>query len=74
MNINIKVKDLEKIVQELLADNVDYVELVIFDEEKSGGDIIPAALHFHAYDGVGGIVDYDGFDILDVDPFYKQND
>lgn len=69
--INVKVKDLEKMVRELLADDIDYVEFSILESEEFDGDIIPASLHFSAYDGTGGGVDYDGVQEIEVDPFYK---
>lgn len=73
MMITVRVKDLEKMVNELSADKVDYVEIFILEPDELDGEVIPATLHFEAYDGIGGGVDYEEIEAVEVDAFYKVN-
>ncbi|CEG29781.1 hypothetical protein [Bacillus sp. B-jedd] len=73
MNITVKVSDLLKKVTELSKDNVDYVEISIFEEEEFLGERIPARISFEAYDGHGGGIDYENLDEVEISPHYKDN-
>lgn len=74
MMITVSVKDLEKMVNELSADKVEYVEIFILEPDELDGEVIPATLHFEAYDGAGATVAYDEIEGIEVDPFYKEKD
>ena len=65
--ITVKVSDLLEKAKELSADGYDYVDI----EETEADDEFPKSLHFEAYDGNGGGVDFEEIDHIDVDPFYK---
>lgn len=70
--INVKVSDLKKVLDELLADNVDYVEVSILEAEEFKGEIEPGTLHLISFDGFGGGTEYDPIEEVEVDVFYKN--
>lgn len=69
--INLKLEDLIKMVNELVENEVDYVEISISESENFEGHVLPASLKIGAYDGFGGVVDYEGIEEVKVDAFYK---
>lgn len=69
--ITVRVSDLEKMINELVADKIDYVEISILESEEMEGVVLPPALHFDAYNGLGGGVDYGSIEEIKVDPCYK---
>lgn len=71
MTITVKVSDLLKMANELKEDNIDFVEISILEEDEIKGEVIPATLHFSAYDGHGGGVDYEGIEEVKVSATYK---
>lgn len=70
-DITVKVSDLRSKVEELLKDNIQYVELTIFDEEEFDGMLIPKTLNFCGFDGEGGGIDFEDIEHIEVDPFYN---
>lgn len=70
-SIDVKVSELKKMIDELVKDRVDYVTLSIFEEDEFVGEIFPKSLHFEAFDGHGGGVDYESIEEVVVDPYYK---
>ena len=72
--INIKLTDLKNMVDELMKDGIEYVEVSILESEEFDGEVLPAELHFEAFDGTGGGIDYEGIEAVEVDPFYKIMD
>ena len=73
MDISVRVSDLKVKLDELIKDDIDCVELSILDGELFDGIEIPKTLNFAAFDGTGGIVDYDDIEEVHVDAFYKFN-
>lgn len=71
MTINIKVTDLKMMVDELIADKVDYVELMYLESEIFDDEVIPATLHFTSFDGYGGGCEYDPIEEIEVNVFYR---
>jgi hypothetical protein len=55
----------------LNGDNIEFVEISILEEDELEGEVIPATLHFSAYDGEGGGVDYEGIEELKISATYK---
>ena len=70
-SIDVKVSELKKMIDNLVKDRVDYVTLSILEEDEFAGEVIPKTLHFEAFDGSGGGVDYESIEEVVVDPFYK---
>lgn len=73
MAITVKVEDLKKLVEELIKDGIEYVDVDILEAEEFDGDIIPATLHFEAYDGTGGGIDYEGIEEVKISATYKND-
>lgn len=71
MAITVRVTDLLEKINELIKDGIEYVEVGILDEQEFDGEKIPASLHFEAYDGHGGGVDYEDIEEVKVSATYK---
>lgn len=71
MMINIKVSELKMMVDELIADKVDYVEVMFLESDIDDDEVIPATLHFISYDGFGGGCEYEPLEEIEVDVYYK---
>ncbi|MDF2605879.1 MAG: hypothetical protein K0S34_69 [Bacillales bacterium] len=71
MQITVKVSDILKKAKELLDDKIEFVDISYFESQEEDGEIIPACLHFDAYDGEGGGIDYDVVEEVEVSPTYK---
>ncbi|MFJ5717302.1 hypothetical protein [Neobacillus sp. NPDC093127] len=71
MAITVKVSELLKMANELNKDKIEYVEIEILEEQEFDGETIPAILHFDAYDGHGGGIDYNGIEEVKISATYK---
>lgn len=69
--ISIKVSDLKKMVDDLIKDEVEFVEVTILEREVFDFEFYPATLHFESYDGYGGGTIYDPIEEVRVNVFYK---
>lgn len=67
--VTVKVVDLLKKAQELKNDGYEYVDI----DELEADDDMPKALHFMAYDGYGGGIDFEEIEHIEVDSQYKIN-
>ena len=67
--VTVKVADLLKKAQELLEAGYEYVDI---DDMAEDGDL-PKCLHFDAYDGLGGGIDFEEIEHVEVDSMYKLN-
>lgn len=71
MSIKVNVSDLRKIVEELENEEIEYVEIDIYDEHEFDGEMMPKSLTFIGEDGYGGGVDFDSIDHVNSSVFYK---
>lgn len=69
--INIRVDELLKMAKELSEEGYEYVEVSILEADEFEGEIMPATLHFSAFDGKGGGVDFDSIEEVEVSATYK---
>ncbi|WP_113675820.1 hypothetical protein [Vallitalea guaymasensis] len=74
MEITVKITDLKNMVDQLIEDKIEYVDITYLEEDECDGDILPSSLHFDAYDGYGGGIDYDSIEHVKVDADYKNHD
>lgn len=69
--ITVKVADLLKMVNDLHNDRIEFVDISILTGKVSDGVNIPTSLHFCAYDGEGGGIDYESIDEVKINAEYK---
>lgn len=65
--VTVKISDLLEKVQEMISAGYEYVDI---DEMEADGEL-PKCLHFDAYDGYGGGVDFEEVEHIEVDSMYK---
>ncbi|MDF2557853.1 MAG: hypothetical protein K0R71_1681 [Bacillales bacterium] len=68
--ITVRVDELLKRAQELTKDGYEFVEVMIIEEEYDD-ETLPSSLHFSAFDGFGGGVDYEAIDEIKISATYK---
>lgn len=69
--ISVKVSDLKAMVDDLIEDEVEFVQVTILERQVFDFELLPATLHFQSYDGYGGGTDYDPIEEILVNVFYK---
>lgn len=69
--ISIKVSDLKAMVDDLIEDEVEFVQVTILERQVFDFELLPATLHFQSYDGYGGGTDYEPIEEILVNVFYK---
>lgn len=69
--ISVKVSDLKKMVDDLIEDEVEFVEVTIIERQVFDFELLPATLHFESYDGYGCGTNYDPIEEVRVNAFYK---
>lgn len=67
--VTIRVADLLEKAQELQQAGHEYVDV---EEMEADGDL-PKCLHFDAYDGCGGGIDFEEIEHVDIDSMYKTD-
>ena len=73
--ITITVEELKRVLDELIEDDVEYVDVTILEKDvMPDGEELPATLHFSSYNGDGGGADYDPIEEVEVDAFYRIRD
>jgi hypothetical protein len=69
--ITVKVADLLKMVNDLHNDEIEFVDISLLSGVVFDGVITPPSLHFCAYDGTGGGIDYESIDEVKISSDYK---
>jgi hypothetical protein len=65
--VTVKVSDLLIMANELTKDGVEYVDIEEYDSDEES----PKCLHFEAYDGFGGGIDFEDIEHIEVSVDYK---